>query len=113
MRILFVNPKGHADTERWMPLGATMVATLLARKHQVAFRDCEKSGKWNIKRADVEGYDTLCLTGMSHQRDGISLKCPEKKYRLKAKLSIVRLAEICQRVLRHTINRYSICWCTS
>ena len=71
MKIAFINPKGWLQAEPWMPLGAVQLATILAAKgHDVRFFDEEQ---FHIPEREVHEADVICITGMSHQAEGIEL----------------------------------------
>jgi len=76
MRIAVVNPRGYLDSpEKWMPLGAVTVATVLrAEGHNVRLHDEETfpAGYTAEEIGSIlEWADVLCLSGMSHQVAGI------------------------------------------
>lgn len=70
MKIAFINPKGYLKSEPWMPLGATQLATILAAAgHDVQLLDEEQ---FAVPQQDLQEADVVCITGMSHQADGIA-----------------------------------------
>jgi len=68
MNVAFINPKGYLQSEPWMPLGAVQLATILAARHNVSFFDEEQ---FAVPERLAEEADVVCITGMSHQADGI------------------------------------------
>lgn len=68
MKVAFINPKGYLQSEPWMPLGAVQLATILAARHNVSFFDEEQ---FAVPERLVQEADVVCITGMSHQADGI------------------------------------------
>ena len=66
-----MNPRGWLKAEPWMPLGAVGLATLLSRRHEVSFVDEERFG--GVGAEVIEDADVVCITGMSHQAEGIRL----------------------------------------
>jgi len=72
MRVAFINPRGKKKTE-WIPLGLARLATLARNDgFDVTFFDEEASPK---KSLDITEFDTICITGMSHQRNAIKKWC--------------------------------------
>lgn len=71
MKIAFINPKGWLRSEPWMPMGAVQLATILAAAgHDVRFFDEEQ---FRVPERKVREADVICITGMSHQAEGIAL----------------------------------------
>ena len=68
MNVAFINPKGYLQSEPWMPLGAVQLATILSARHNVSFFDEEQ---FAVPDGQVQEADVVCITGMSHQADGI------------------------------------------
>lgn len=69
MKVAFVNAGGSLAAESWLPLGAVQLCTILAREHDVEFWDEER---WPVDEAAVRRADVICLSGMSHQRGGVT-----------------------------------------
>jgi len=68
MKVAFINPRGYLRADPWMPLGAVQLATILASRHGVSFFDEEQ---FDVDERQVQDADVLCITGMSHQAEGV------------------------------------------
>jgi len=68
MKVAFINPRGYLRADPWMPLGAVQLATILASRYGVSFFDEEQ---FDVDERQVQDADVLCITGMSHQAEGV------------------------------------------
>ncbi len=80
MRVALINPKGYLDSNRWMPLGLLRLATVLSSNHDVKLLDEEV---FNVEADEIDGADVVCVSGMSHQQEGMKkwarLACEKEK----------------------------------